>query len=218
MSKYPIVLIFLIITKNIWGQEIIKDIDGNAYHTEKIGNIIWMVESLKVKRYNNGDSIATTKNVHQGLPNNISSNYRWDIPENKNQTSNQLYTWHTINDSRGVCPTGWKIPSDKEWKETIDIILNENNSTHASNQLNFPNFTYKENILENKHSFFTTLEFSGSRISNGRFIFKDIYAYYWTSTMDYEGFAWMWYFSQNTVMHYNFELNGGLSVKCIQSK
>jgi uncharacterized protein (TIGR02145 family) len=217
MPKYLILIIFQVFTSFIRSQEIIKDIDGNIYHTETIGNTIWFLENLKVTRFNNGDSIATTSNVNQSLTNS-SHKYRWNITDAKNQTSNQLYTWHTINDHRGVCPTGWTIPSDKNWKEAIDLLLNESNSSQASNQLNFPNFTYKDNILENKHPFCTTLEFSGSRISNGRYIFKDIYAYYWTSTIDYDGFAWMWYFSHNSVMHYNFEQNGGLSVKCVKLK
>ena len=36
----------------------VTDIDGNVYHTISIGSQVWLIENLKVTRYQNGDSIS----------------------------------------------------------------------------------------------------------------------------------------------------------------
>ena len=29
------------------------------------------------------------------------------------------YNWYVINDKRGVCPSGWKVPAQKDFNELI---------------------------------------------------------------------------------------------------
>ncbi|MFM8839300.1 MAG: hypothetical protein ACKOHH_11825, partial [Bacteroidota bacterium] len=41
------------------GQAIVRDIDGNTYHTIKIGTQCWTKTNLKVSKYRNGDNIPT---------------------------------------------------------------------------------------------------------------------------------------------------------------
>jgi hypothetical protein len=51
------------------------------------------------------------------------------------------YSWQIVNDKRGICPIGWHVPKDSEWKvlvkelknEKIGIKLIENNSNHWKN-------------------------------------------------------------------------------------
>ena len=34
----------------------------------------------------------------------------------------RLYNWHAVNDARGLCPSGWHVPSDGEWTTLTDGI------------------------------------------------------------------------------------------------
>ena len=37
----------------------------------------------------------------------------------------KLYNWYTVNDSRGLVPKGYHIPSDAEWKILINFLGGE---------------------------------------------------------------------------------------------
>jgi len=104
----------------------ITDFDGNVYHGVKIGNQIWMTENLRTTRYADGSAIPQ-----------ISENSAWDELEADgmaycwydNSTFNEdvyggLYTWAAATNGgsgniQGICPDGWHLPSEEEWKELV---------------------------------------------------------------------------------------------------
>ncbi len=58
------VLIFSIVgckeeetTERIFETGTVTDIDGNIYHTVKIGKQVWMVENLNVSHFRNGEAV-----------------------------------------------------------------------------------------------------------------------------------------------------------------
>jgi uncharacterized protein (TIGR02145 family) len=89
------------------------DIEGNIYTTIKIGEQTWMQENLRV-------SVAPDSTAISGFIYN-------DETGNK-ETFGRLYTWNVaMNGSiaekaQGICPVGWHIPSDEEWK-TLEMYL-----------------------------------------------------------------------------------------------
>lgn len=101
----------------------VADTEGNVYGIVKIGSQWWMAENLKTTKYNNGDLIGTTvpadQPIAEGRP-----KYQWayDGIESRVNTLGRLYTWYTVTDSRGVCPTGWHVPSDAEWTTLTDYL------------------------------------------------------------------------------------------------
>jgi uncharacterized protein (TIGR02145 family) len=110
------------------GSETVTDIDGNIYNTVWIGSQLWMAENLKTSRYADGTTIpfVNTSDDWAAL-NETSKAYCWydDNIINK-EIYGALYTWGAaMNGSagsnkvpsgvRGVCPTGWHLPSDAEW-------------------------------------------------------------------------------------------------------
>jgi uncharacterized protein (TIGR02145 family) len=109
---------------------IIEDIDGNKYQTVKIGDQWWMTENLRVTRYRNGNTIPanldntgwenTTSGAYAIYPHSLVDGINSD--EEMVGAYGQLYNWYAVVDSRGLCPTGWHIPSDEDWKE-LEIYL-----------------------------------------------------------------------------------------------
>jgi uncharacterized protein (TIGR02145 family) len=100
----------------------VKDIDGNEYRTVVIGTQTWMVENLKVTKYNDGTDIPTT--TVDGDWNKLTTGgYCWhnnDAAENKT-TYGALYNWYAVNTGK-LCPTGWHVPTTAEW-ETLTAYL-----------------------------------------------------------------------------------------------
>jgi uncharacterized protein (TIGR02145 family) len=101
------------------------DIDGNIYGTVTIGSQVWMKENLKVKRYANGDPVATTElptsDITEQLP-----KYQWAYNGDENLAIRygRLYTWSAATDSRKLCPAGWHLPTDSEWTILSNYLTN----------------------------------------------------------------------------------------------
>lgn len=34
----------------------------------------------------------------------------------------RLYNWYAVDDSRGLCPSGWHVPTDGEWPVLTDFL------------------------------------------------------------------------------------------------
>ena len=216
--KFRLLLLLVVFSWNFFAQNRIQDIDGNSYQIIRIDSTEWMTTNLKTTRFSNGDSIPTTKNSKSSLSNDTTKIYRWAPAGDNERIKNQgyLYTWATVTDKRGICPTGWKVPSDTEWKIVVDKLYTEANSIRVTETEN-ANFTYKKKLDNRDIPLLKEVEFAGGRMTTGNYIFPQSFAYYWSTTIDYKGFAWMWYFSSTNVNHYNFEVNGGLSVRCMRS-
>ncbi len=103
--------------KTIQDCGMVTDIDGNNYSTVVIGSQCWLGENLKVEHYRNGDALATglTNAVWESTPNGAFALYE-DNTANK-AVYGLLYNGYAVQDSRGLCPSGWHVPSDAEWTQ-----------------------------------------------------------------------------------------------------
>ena len=99
----------------VCGRDKVEDEDGNRYKTVRIGNQCWMAENLNV-----GTMIDEPTDM---LDNQVVEKYCYDNDETFCATDGGLYQWgelmqYTVSEgARGICPTGWHVPSDDEWKE-----------------------------------------------------------------------------------------------------
>jgi uncharacterized protein (TIGR02145 family) len=108
----------------------VNDIEGNVYKTVRVGTQTWMAENLRTGHYANGAALTLVAGGSNwdALPDN-SLAYCWYYDDSASYANNYgaLYTWpaamnevasSSSNPSgiQGVCPTGWHLPSDDEWK------------------------------------------------------------------------------------------------------
>ena len=95
----------------------VTDTDGNVYKTVKIGNQLWMAESLKVSHYRNGDTIPHVTDGSTWVTLTTDGYCDYDNNETLVATYGRLYNWYAVIDPRGLAPSGWHVPTDAEWKE-----------------------------------------------------------------------------------------------------
>ena len=137
LGKLKKVLFIALLVGLAWGQDTVTDIDGNVYETVQIGDQLWMAENLKVTHYQNGDEIPAGY-AGDGIPppTGFLLDEKWadlttgayavspiDIiyanvstcEGNCSEVYGNLYNWYAVDDSRGLCPEGWHVPSDTEF-------------------------------------------------------------------------------------------------------
>jgi uncharacterized protein (TIGR02145 family) len=100
----------------------VQDIDGNSYKTVQIGSQCWIQNNLKVSKYRNGNSITTGLSDLQ-WSSTTSGAYAIHGNSLANDTLyGKLYNWYAVNDSRGICPVGWHVPSYGEWTTLTNYL------------------------------------------------------------------------------------------------
>jgi len=115
----------------------VSDIDGNIYKTIQIGTQLWMAENLKTTKFNDGTLIpdVTDEIEWQNLTTPGYSWYNNDAASYKT-TFGALYNWYAVSTDK-LCPTGWHVPIDSEFKTLSDYLgdnsgnkLTETGSNH----------------------------------------------------------------------------------------
>jgi uncharacterized protein (TIGR02145 family) len=201
----------------------VTDMDGNVYHAITIGTQVWMMENLRVTRYQNGDIIGTTTPAIKDISAESAPKYQWAYKETTSQdsikTHGRLYTWYAATDSRIICPLGWHVPSDAEWA-TLTSYLGGDSVAGAKMKEAGTSHWNSPNKGADNSSGFTGLP-SGMRHSNGSFDYMGLYAYWWSSTPNNASTAWMRPLSYTSIdagRSSFFNKRDGFCVRCIQNQ
>ena len=203
----------------------IVDIEGNIYNIVNIGSQVWMAENLKTTKYSNGDLIGTTIPATLNISSESTPKYQWAYSgvESNVATYGRLYTWYAVTDSRNVCPTGWHIPTDAEFKTVEDLL---GGSIIAGGRMKEVGITHWEspNTGADNSSGFSALP-GGNRWNvyvNADEIFQRLgkSAGFWTSTSSLYGNVLAWSHSLQYHNDYVFIMQDdrkvGFSVRCVK--
>ena len=201
----------------LFGQENNKkviDVDGNEYSTVIIGTQTWMVEDLKVTKYNSGAPIQGKNNV-AGWEDDLSGAYCWYNSDISNKTYGALYNWYAVN-TGNLAPKGWHVPSKEEWQILIDY-LGGKKVAGGKLKAEGTSFWPKPNKGADNSSGFTAIP-GGQRFDDGSYGSLPDWKFWWTATKSnllqarYFGL----FFNTSTVFDGAKIKNHGFSVRCIK--
>ena len=155
---------------------LVRDFDGNIYNTVRIGTQVWMSENLRTKHYADGTPVA----VYYSANNNSANDESYGLLYNWNTAMNGAAS-STANPSGivGICPTGWHMPSDAEWKQ-LETYLGM-----AADQLNLTmqwRGTNQGTQLKPGGSSGFNADFAGIRYNFDNFTLFNSDGQYWSST------------------------------------
>lgn len=166
-----------------------KDIDGNIYKTAVIDGKEWMLENLKVGRFRNGEAITNITDNEFWVSCGFSAKCSYDNDVKNKHKYGCLYNWLAVDDSRGLAPEGWRIP-------TIDEL--------------------SESVIKNP--LFSALPGGYRYFIDGTFTNVGYYGNWWSSTEYSTSFAYFRYlnYGNSTVYRYSTTRSNGFSVRCVR--
>jgi len=201
------------------GGETVTDIDGHVYRIVRIGDQTWMRENLRTSHYADGSDIQEITFTDDWLADTLGARcWYWNDP-GYDQPFGKLYNFYAATNDKGLCPTGWKVPSLGDWRILYSFLGNA-----PGNQVKQPGDDCWSSTIDevNNESGFTAIP-TGRRQAAGSFVplgFEDNFAIYWSSTEETDGTLTIIVFSAINGEDWDFmELTGkyfGLSIRCIK--
>jgi uncharacterized protein (TIGR02145 family) len=209
----------------------VTDIEGNIYKTIEIGSQTWMAENLRTTRYTDNTEIEliTDDTKWSSTP---SPGYCW-YENNKNifeSIYGAYYNWLTVYTAR-LCPAGWHVPSDSEWK-TLEMSLgmtqeqadaeNQRGTTEGAQlkEAGITNWLPGGGVGTNQ-SGFTGLPGGFRSVYTGLFSDEGLAANWWSSTGYYPvgniAYCRVLNSSSPGIQRYPQNINFGMNVRCVRN-
>ena len=186
------------------------------YPSVLIGEQYWMTYNLDVSTYRNGDPIPyiSDPTIWGGLTYGAWCYYNND-PAN-GEIYGKLYNWYAVNDSRGLAPTGWHVPTRLDWS-ILTSNLGGPNVAGGRMKLAGTTIWNSPNTGADNSSGFVGLP-GGRRFSDGSFNYVGSEGHWWSTQVDGGSFAWylsLYDNSSSVIMDSNFK-KSGFSVRCVK--
>ena len=159
--------------------------DGQLYQVVKINQRYWMAENLNYE---------------------IEDSWCYDNASVNCDVFGRLYSWEA---ALQACPSGWRLPTDKEWLEMIEYF--DPNFNQVSSSASY------EALINGQNSGFNVL-LGGFRPDHGYSANLGYHGYFWSATEKSAEEAWFYDFYQNHRRMYRYftPKSWGFSCRCIQ--
>jgi uncharacterized protein (TIGR02145 family) len=151
--------------------------DSKTYGTVLIGTQCWMAQNLNI-----GTQIL---GISDQTDNSVIEKYCYNDVENNCNTYGGLYQWNeamqysTTEGARGICPTGWHLPTDAEWTNLTTFLGGVAVAGGKMKETGYAHWL-SPNTGATNSSGFTALP-GGGRYSNGNFNGMGTNTAFWAS-------------------------------------
>lgn len=176
----------------------------------KIGNQRWMAENLNYYTPSGSWYYDNDSNRHWY---NYGRLYLWETALNA-----EIATWTPQSKPCGVCPEGWRIPSDEDWTELTNCLSSLGMN---GNDLKEPGLKNWKPFNAGTNTTNFTARPAGTVWNNGQsFANVHVQTVYITSTLNAEKTAFwgrVMTYDTSAVKRNPVALNGGWSVRCVQN-
>jgi len=191
---------------------------GELYTTIRIGTQCWLEENLNIGTriennleqtdnetiekycyYNNEDYCS----IYGGL-------YQW----------NEMMQYSTTPGVKGICPTGWHLPTDAEWTTLTTHLGGESVAGGKMKETGYEHWAAPNTGATNS-SGFTALPGGYRNYGAGGFLYLNSKNYYWTSSESSSDNSWLRFMSNDGMYvfrHGVYIKTHGFSVRCIKDE
>ena len=165
--------------------------DGHGYGVVQISGQCWFSENLRSTHYSNGDELFNLQESDV-WSDNESGGYSILHDQDLNfENFGYLYNGQAVMDQRGICPSGWHVPTDADWGELeIHLGMPESELFDTGNRGGDANvgghlrgFGYWLNDINTTDSVGFSALPSGYRDPTGGFIEPNSWGLWWTSEL-----------------------------------
>lgn len=223
-------------------EDMVMDAEGNIYPVVQIGDQIWMAANLKSTMYSDKTPIPYVEDHMEWFHfTRESLGFSWyDNVLTHGYAYGGLYTWaaatraydgiSTIEEGvQGVCPDGWHLPGDGEWKQ---LEMHLGMSQEAADAKKWRGLDQGGKLKQTGTEYWknpnvgATDEFGFNALPggyrHGSADFEEVYqtTRFWTSTQNGYGYVWYRQLDYDTAAVYR-DFSGvyrGHSVRCVKDQ
>jgi uncharacterized protein (TIGR02145 family) len=159
---------------------------------------VWSNRNLNIGKFRNGDPIPEAKSPEEWK--NAGKNrqpawcaYKFD---NSNiEKFGRLYNFYAVIDTRGLAPSGWRIPTEEDFKELHEYCGGKYENSDSFNGISgYAKRMRSKAGWNNNYNGSNECQFSalpgGMCTYDGGFLDKGSAGYWWSSTRDTLGLNW----------------------------
>ncbi len=197
---------------------------GQTYHTVLIGTQCWLRENLNI-----GTRINSTATGYQQTNNGVIEKYCYNNDPANCTLYGGLYEWpeamqySSTEESQGICPAGWHVPSDSDWSELVTFAggfsVAGGKLKQAGSIQEGTGLWHAPNEGATNESGFTALPAGVRSNSMGYFNGLGYDGYFWTSSQENDNDAFYLFMNYDYPDVYLTILNkrNGFSVRCLRN-
>jgi uncharacterized protein (TIGR02145 family) len=195
-----------------------------------IGKQVWMTENLNVEKFRNGEPIPEAKTIGEWKAYSAANEAAWCFYDNNpinGEKYGRLYNWYAVSDPRGLCPTGWHVPSLEEWSQLTEFLGGVDKAgAKLKSKSGWSTLTFDEDKMNQEGNGTNSSGFNAlpgaARHFDGEFhdisTILGVVGFWWSSTPEGYHFAWHFYLCGNGYKAITSFVgcSDGLYVRCLR--